>query len=181
LLEGRLVNLKLMERDDAPLFAEWMSNPDVTGEYEGLAQLSKSEVEKFIGAEDKHEERDFFIQKKDGTKIGLMAHFYVLHVAPSMRQLEIGYFLLPSERGRGYCSEATCLTVDYLFLSKDAVRIQARTDVRNLASQKVLEKAGFRKEGTMRHSAFIRGEWRDLYLYSILRQEWREPKILVGR
>jgi len=181
LLEGKLVNLRLMEKEDALLFAEWMSKPEVTGEYEGLGQFSKSEFEKVFEAGDKHEEKDFFIQKKDGTKIGLMAHFYVLHVAASMRQLEIGYFLLPNERGKGYCSEAVSIFVDYLFLSKDTGRIQARTDVRNLGSQKVLERVGFRREGTMRQSAFIRGEWRDLYLYSILREEWKEPRILTSR
>jgi RimJ/RimL family protein N-acetyltransferase len=51
--------------------------------------------------------------------------------------------------------------------------------VRNFASQKVLEKAGFKKEGTIRKSAFIKGEWRDGCLYSILREEWKGPKILT--
>jgi RimJ/RimL family protein N-acetyltransferase len=41
------------------------------------------------------------------------------------------------------------LIVDYLFLSKDIARIQAMTDVRNKASQKVLERVGFRREGTI--------------------------------
>ena len=66
-----------------------------------------------------------------------------------------------------------------MFLSKDTVRVQAETNVENTASQKVLEKAGFRREGVVRKVAFIRGEWRDCYLYSILREEWKEPKILT--
>jgi len=37
----------------------------------------------------------------------------------------------------------------------------------------------FKKEGTVRKSFFMRGEWRDAYLYSILREEWKEPKILT--
>jgi len=71
------------------------------------------------------------------------------------------------------------IMIDYLFLSKDIVRVQAHADVRNVASQKVLEKAGFRREGIIRKFKFIRGEWRDAYLYSILREEWKEPKILT--
>jgi RimJ/RimL family protein N-acetyltransferase len=86
---------------------------------------------------------------------------------------------VPSERGKGYCTEATQLMVDYLFLSKDTMRIQAQTDPRNIASHKVLEKVGFKKEGTLRKSFFMRGEWRDAYIYSILREEWKEPKILT--
>jgi ribosomal-protein-alanine N-acetyltransferase len=48
-----------------------------------------------------------------------------------------------------------------------------------VASQKVLEKNGFKKEGTIRKEEFVRGEWRDKYLYSILREEWKEPRILT--
>jgi ribosomal-protein-alanine N-acetyltransferase len=51
--------------------------------------------------------------------------------------------------------------------------------VRNEGSQKVLGKAGFKKEGVVRKSLFARGEWRDFYLYSILREEWKEPKTLT--
>ena len=87
--------------------------------------------------------------------------------------------MILSERGKGYCTEAVRIMIDYLFLSKDRVRIQAQTETENLASQKVLEKAGFKKEGTLRKCDFSRGEWRDAYLYSILREEWKEPKILT--
>jgi len=51
--------------------------------------------------------------------------------------------------------------------------------VKNRASQRVLEKAGFKKEGALRKSMFVRGEWVDTYVYSILREEWKEPKILT--
>lgn len=44
---------------------------------------------------------------------------------------------------------------------------------------RVLEKAGFTKEGLIRKSVFIRGEWRDGILYSILREDWKEPRILA--
>jgi ribosomal-protein-alanine N-acetyltransferase len=169
------VNLRIMEKDDLPLFVEWVNKPEVFGEYNPLHQMSKTEAEKMF--ENPHEEKSFVIEKKDGSKIGFIAHFYVLHVAG--RQLEIGYSLVPSERGKGYCTEATQLMVDYLFLSKDTMRIQAQTDPRNVASQKVLEKVGFKKEGILRKNFFMRGEWRDAYIYSILREEWKEPRILT--
>ena len=174
-LEGKNVNLRIMEKEDLPQFAEWVNNPEVFGEYNPLRQISRTEAEKML--ETPLELKPFFIEKKDGSKIGFVAHFYVLHVAG--RQLEIGYSLVPSERGKGYCTEAAQLMVDYLFLSKDTMRIQAQTDPRNVASQKVLEKAGFKKEGTLRKNFFERGEWRDAYIYSILREEWKEPRILT--
>jgi RimJ/RimL family protein N-acetyltransferase len=39
--------------------------------------------------------------------------------------------------------------------------------------------AGFKTEGTIRKLQFIRGVWTDHYLHSILREEWKEPKILT--
>jgi len=69
--------------------------------------------------------------------------------------------------------------VDYLFLSKDVVRIQALTDVRNKASQRVLEKTGFQKEGVLRKVGYVRGKWADACVYSVLREEWKKPKILT--
>jgi diamine N-acetyltransferase len=176
LLEGKTVNLRVIEKEDLPLIAEWFNKPDVFGEYNPLIQMSRTEIEKDYG-EKKLEQTEFFIEGKDGSRIGYIWHFNVMH--PAAKLLEIGYFLVPKERGKDHCTEAVNIIVDYLFLSKNIERIQAQTDVRNLGSQKVLEKAGFKREGTLRKSFFMRGKWRDAYIYSILREEWKEPKILT--
>jgi ribosomal-protein-alanine N-acetyltransferase len=177
LLEGKNVNLRILEKEDLPLFVEWVNTPEVFGEYNPLHQMSRTEAEKML--ENPSDLQPFIIEKKDKSKIGFIAHFHVLHFGTGTKQLEIGYALVPSERGQGYCSEAVKIMVDYLFLSKDTMRIQAQTDLRNAASQKVLEKADFKKEGTLRKNFFMRGEWRDAAMFSILREEWKEPKILT--
>ncbi|MCJ7470823.1 GNAT family N-acetyltransferase, partial [Candidatus Bathyarchaeota archaeon] len=53
------------------------------------------------------------------------------------------------------------------------------TDPENKASQRILEKAGFKKEGVSRKGSFVRGQWRDTVNYSVLREEWKQPKILT--
>ena len=176
LLEGRNVNLKVVEKEDLAFLAEWFNNPDVFGEYNPLTQVSRTQIEKYYG-EKKFEETEFFIEGKNGRRIGYIWHFNVIHLAGN--QLEIGYFMVPTERGKGYCTEAVNIMVDYLFLSNSIGRIQAQTDVKNVGSQKVLEKAGFKMEGTIRKPFFLRGQFRDSILYSILREEWKEPKILT--
>jgi len=177
LLEGKNVNLRIMEKDDLPLFLEWVNKPEVFGEYNPLHQMTKTQVEKIL--ENPSDFQPFIIEKKDLTKIGFIAHFHVLHIGTGAKQLEIGYTLVPSERGKGNGTEAVNLMVDYLFLSKENMRIQAQTDERNVASQRVLEKTGFKKEGTLRKSFFMRGKWVDVFIFSILREEWKEPKILT--
>ena len=161
-----------MEREDLPLYVEWINDPGFFGEYNPLEHTTKAEMEKNFDTAPP-EKRRFFIEKKDGTKIGVVNTF------PVGELLEIGFTLIASQRGKGYGTEAVTILVDYLFLSRDIVRIQATTDLRNIASQRVLEKVGFKKEGVVRKSMFIHGDWRDLLLYSILREEWTEPKILT--
>jgi RimJ/RimL family protein N-acetyltransferase len=174
LLEGKNVNLKVVEKEDLPLFTDWHNNPEFIGEYVWLPQNTRTEREKWYDSLPS-DAKFFFIEKKDGTKVGTIAHF------PAANKLgaEIGYILTPNERGKGYCTEAVKMMVDYLFLSRNIVRIQALTDVKNVGSQRVLEKAGFSKEGILRKLSFTRGEWRDNTVYSILREEWKEPKILT--
>jgi len=176
-LEGKGVNLRVMEKEDLLLYNEWYNNPDFLGEYFSPYQRSRTEMEKVMFEPSPHEFKDFIIEKKDGTRIGFVTSFYVLQ--PPEKVLEMGYALIPSERGKGHCTEAAQIMVDYLFLTKEVPCIQAATDVRNVASQRVLEKAGFKREGIMRKRFYSRGEWRDLTLFSILREEWKEPKILT--
>jgi RimJ/RimL family protein N-acetyltransferase len=178
LLKGRNVNVRVMERDDVEFLAE-TDRTDYYGEYDPIpAQLSKTErLRQFDNPSQLAvltERQRFIIEKKDRARIGFIAHWFV---QPN-RMMGIGYHLIPDERGKGYGTEAVQIMVDYLFLTKDIVRLQAITNAKNVASQRVLEKAGFRREGTLRKSGFIRGEWVDVYLYGILREDWKEPKIL---
>jgi RimJ/RimL family protein N-acetyltransferase len=138
--------------------------------------VTRAGMEKFLEST-VFETKGFIIETKDGSRIGYIWHFNML--APYMSMLELGYGLVPSERGKGCCTEAAQLMVDYLFLSKDIARIQATTHTKNVISQKVLEKVGFKREGTLRKTALIRGEWTDMFIFSILREEWKEPKILA--
>lgn len=119
---------------------------------------------------------DFIIEKKDGTKIGWMPHYIS---SRNFGWVEIGFYLMPDERRKGYGTEATQIMVDYLFLTKDIPRIQAVTSIQNNASQRLLEKVGFKREGILRKALYVQGKWKDGCIYSILREEWREPKILT--
>jgi len=167
LLEGRNVNLRVVAKEDLPFIVEWANDPEFNGEHEPIMQLSKGELEKWY-ANSGPEEKWFLIEKKDGTRIGLVRH------DSHAWGVTLGSVLIPSERRKGYSTEAISMLVDYLFLSKDIVRIQARANKLNSASKRVLEKVGFSEEGTMRKSSFSRGKWVGMIVYSILREEWKE-------
>ena len=172
MLEGKNVNLRIMEKEDLPFYVKWVNDPSFFGDYNPLEQTMKTEMEKNYDTAPPGRQR-FFVEKKDKTRIGVIGVFLVGDL------WEIGFTLIPRERGKGYGAESVTIMIDYLFLSRDLVRLQANTDLRNIASQRLLEKVGFKKEGVVRKSMFIHGEWRDLLLYGILREEWKEPKILT--
>ena len=173
MLEGKSICLKLGDKEDLDFFVGFWNDLDYYGEYEPIMeQMTKAEAEKRLA--DSSKTAYFMIQKKDGTNIGLIAHF-----GQSSGSITIGYAIKPSEHGKGYGTEALQLMVDYLFLAKEIHRVQANTDPENKASQNILKKVGFKKEGVSRRSSFVRGQWRNECLYSILREEWKEPKILT--
>lgn len=156
-----------MEKEDLPLVKEWFNNPEYGGEYEPLEQVTLNELEKWHD-NPRQNEQWFIVEKKDKCKIGHI--FYNV----SGQHFEIGYRLISCERNKGYCTEAVNILVDFLFLSKNTERIQAKANPGNVASQRVLEKAGFKREGLIRKDVFIRGQWQDGVLYSILREEWKK-------
>ena len=108
----------------------------------------------------------------DGALAGGVSWFPVSHgPGAGCQALNIGISLLPGFRGRGYGSAAQRALAEYLFATTRTERIEAETDIDNIAEQRALERAGFTREGVLRHSQFRAGRWRDNVIYSLLRAE----------
>ena len=110
--------------------------------------------------------RDFaFAVLAGGRLTGTIA----LH-APRIESLgEIGYWTRTDMRGRGYATEAAIAIVAFAFDRVGLYRLELRAGVENVASQRVAEKAGFRREGTLRQGCPISTtEGYDCHLYCLL-------------
>lgn len=94
-----------------------------------------------------------------------------LPTSPHAHVLEFGISLWPEWRGKGHGTTAQRLLASYLFAHSPVHRIQAWTEVDNIAEQRSLEKAGFVREAVLREFAFRDGAWRDEVLYRMLRSE----------
>lgn len=181
MLEGNNVNLRVVEKEDVPLLVEWWNGLEFQGEYFPVLQKSKTqalqEFENPSHVQVAMEQKEFMIEKKDGTKIGHIGYGKdILH-----DWMEIGYDVVPSERRKGYAGEAIQIVVDYLFLSRDIPRISVCTDARNIAAIRAAEGVGFKREGIVRKGGFAMGKFVDACLLGILRGEWKEPKILTRK
>jgi RimJ/RimL family protein N-acetyltransferase len=84
---------------------------------------------------------------------------------------ELGIGLAPEARGQGAGTQAQQQVVQYLFRYTQANRVQAVTEITNIAEQRALEKAGFTREGVLRGVGFRDGHWRDGVLYGIVRDD----------
>jgi RimJ/RimL family protein N-acetyltransferase len=112
------------------------------------------------------------VETGEGRLIGSVSWFTVQHgPSAACRALNVGISLFPEYRGRGYGSSAERLLGDYLFSTRLVERVEAATDVENVAEQRALEKAGFSREGILRHAQYRDGRWRDVVMFSRLRSD----------
>jgi ribosomal-protein-alanine N-acetyltransferase len=84
----------------------------------------------------------------------------------------LGYFVSERHNGRGYATEAVRQTVGAAFGELGLHRVQAAVMPRNVASVRVLEKAGFREEGFAPRYLQIAGSWEDHKLFAVTAEEW---------
>ncbi|MCM1175980.1 MAG: GNAT family N-acetyltransferase [Blautia sp.] len=84
---------------------------------------------------------------------------------------ELGYYISEEYWGKGIMTEAVKQICEYVFSKSDIIRIYAEPFAYNIASCRVLEKAGFEYEGTLRNNAVKNGKVIDMKMYSLLKAE----------
>jgi len=114
--------------------------------------------------------------KTDGAFIG---HLLFCHHDSEQQVREIGWVISPPYQRHGYATEAAAAVVRHGFQTLGLQRIVAACDSRNLASIRVMEKLGMRREAHFKDCLFRQGEWIDEYLYAIRAEEWRAIQRLV--
>ena len=82
---------------------------------------------------------------------------------------ELGYYIAEEYWGKGIMTEAVKQLCDYVFSNTDIIRIYAEPFAYNIGSCRVLEKAGFQYEGTLRSNALKNGNVFDMKMYSKLK------------
>ena len=108
----------------------------------------------------------------DGAAIGSVGWHRVMYGPnPQSAAYMVGIELAPDARGQGFGSEAQAQLAAFLFGTTDVHRVEAATDIDNLAEQRSLERAGFRREGVLRGSQFRAGGWHDLVYYALVRDD----------
>ncbi|MCM3576361.1 GNAT family N-acetyltransferase [Mesobacillus subterraneus] len=92
--------------------------------------------------------------------------------SPIHSRAEIGFILSKGHWGNGIILEAAAKVIQFGFENMKLNRIEAPCMIENIQSQRVLQKLGMRLEGISREKFFIKGKYRDMALYSILKSEY---------
>lgn len=110
---------------------------------------------------------------EDGDIVGQINFFPINHYGSGY---EIGYRLYdPSHHGKGYTTEAVSLLTPYLFAEKKINRLQMNIHPDNIGSKKVAERNGFSYESLMRGSWYHQGQYHDLEIWALLREDATYP------
>ncbi len=143
-----------------------MASADVAGEFNHFGDEPDQITAADVGA------GRMIVELCEGARVGDLSWFGVPY-GPNRRSVawKIGCTIDVAHRGRGYGSRAQRLLAEHLFATTPAHRIEADTDIGNVAEQRALERAGFRRDGVVRGAQFRAGGWHDLVLYGLLRSD----------
>ena len=105
----------------------------------------------------------------NGKVIGSIGAFRQTNI--HNKTAELGYYIAEEYWGKGIMTEAVKQLCDYVFSHTDIIRIYAEPFSYNIGSCRVLEKAGFQYEGTLRSNALKNGNVLDMKMYSKLKTQ----------
>ena len=177
-LEGQVVRLEPLQPDHAADLAA-VATPELFAYHLPPAEFTPAGFRALIEQISTRPNREHFaiILRETNRAIGVTAY---LDIQPANRSLEIGFtWIAKAYHGTQVNPECKYLLLQHAFEDLDAVRVQLKTDSRNLHSQHAIEKLGAVKEGVLRkHMIMWDGYQRDTVMYSIVAAEW--PQVKAG-
>jgi ribosomal-protein-alanine N-acetyltransferase len=172
MIETKRLIIRLFNEDDAYDLFEYLSM-DQTYIYEPGKPINIEASKKLV--KERSQEKDFYaVVLKDDMK--MIGHLYFKQIKPEeYLTWELGYIFNPHYHNRGYASEAAQALIQYAFRTFNTRRVIAHCNTLNIASWKMLEKIGMRREGHFIQSGYFRKDendkpvWFDSYEYAILK------------
>jgi len=121
--------------------------------------------------QDRTRELALVAERRDSGE--LVGHVTLTLGPPEHRQAEIGFMFHPHHHGQGFATEASRAVLALAFTTYDLHRVYGQLEPRNLASARVLEKLGMRREAHLIENEWVKGEWQSEAIYALLAREWR--------
>lgn len=174
IIETNRLVLRQLSNDDAAILFNYWSDPGVT-EYLTLEPFKTVEeavgmIELLNGLQANNEGIRWAITSKaDGNVLGTCGFH---NLKPEHHRAEMGYELGQAFWKQGIMTEALNAILSYGFAKENYNRVEAFVSIGNDRSAGILKKLGFKLDGILRQYEFARGNFVDLYCYSLLKSEF---------
>ncbi|MCR5034427.1 MAG: GNAT family N-acetyltransferase [Clostridia bacterium] len=173
-LETDRLILRMWTRKDAPALFAYASNPDVGPNAGWKPHANVGESRMIIDQLFRRNMTWAIVEKETGDIVGSIG-FEEDKYRPNINSKEMGYSLAKDRWGRGYMTEAAKRLIRYGFDDLKLVVLMIRTSETNRRSQRVIEKCGFRYEGTLRRAyRMYDNNLREVRCYSMLKEEYEK-------
>jgi ribosomal-protein-alanine N-acetyltransferase len=180
IITDRLI-LRPFEKGDFNAVHEYASDEEVC-RYVPWGPNSYKDTKQFIkraARARKYSDNDYIgdyavVLKENGKLIGGCGLFLESQYD---KEYMIGYCLRRDQWGKGYAQELAKALCYVAFKILDAHRVIATCDAQNARSYNVMEKIGMKREGVFHKRRFIKDQWRDEYLYAILKEDWQTNQL----
>ncbi|MDO5101077.1 MAG: GNAT family protein [Eubacteriales bacterium] len=164
-----MLSFRPAETADSELFYRMMN---MSQDFQSVDYIALSKIEQELEAGGYHDDYlHIYVAQLNEEAIGLI---YLYHIREGL--IRMGIQLEKEQRGKGYGRRLIREMAAYLFANTTVERLEADTDVENLACQKAFSAAGFTDEARLRHFRFHHGRWHDSLLFSLLREDWLQNR-----
>lgn len=175
MLRGEKVGLRARHDDDIPVLRTELFNDVVNSarfESRPWRPMPPDAKSARPAAGDEEENVRFSVVELSGsTLIGIAT---LWGIDTHNRSAHIGLALLPSARGQGYGTDVVATLCHYAFVVHSLHRLQIETLADNPAMLRSAERNGFVREGVLRSSAWVMGEFLDEVMLGLLVQDWKQ-------
>lgn len=173
--ETERLKLRLFNEQDAKDLYEYASDDEVTKNlsfetYDSI-EVAKNRIKNVMENYQKIQGPIVWaIEEKETSKMIGSIDFVKWDEKHSMA--EIGYVLNKKYWNKGYMTEAAKEVIKFAFEKMGVNRLVVRARDTNIGSQRVAIKCGLVYEGTLRQSSYIKGEYANIHVYSMLKEEY---------
>jgi RimJ/RimL family protein N-acetyltransferase len=178
LLHGEMVYLNAITRDDIPLFGKWFSDIELLSYLWMIPLVPQTEEDEMEWFEQMRKSKDFTFAIRLIANDRLIGSISLTE--PEWRNRSSTFGIAIGDRdywGKGYGTDATKVILRYGFLELNLNRIELLVYNYNQRGIKSYEKVGFTHEGTRRQALFRDGDYHDVHLMAMLREEWVQHRL----
>lgn len=177
MLKGKSVLLRPVRRSDISYFLKWFNDPEVIQYLELYLPMTEMYEEKFIeelGTTRAKSDVILVIEAIEGASTRPIGNCGLHEINPKDRKATFGIVIGEKDYwSKTYGTEAARLMINYGFQQLNLHRISSSAFGFNERSIKFHKKVGFREEGRLLQAIFKNGQYHDLVLFGILREERR--------